>query len=87
MNTNTEDTEIVVVKDDAGKKVGKRVPRRHIVKFEQPTNYSGRYGRVACAGGCGRSVIAKIGECRKCRRRRVLEGKRVIYKAEKQTNK
>lgn len=32
--------------------------------------------RVPCVGGCGSMVLKTIGECRKCRRSRVVAGKR-----------
>ena len=36
--------------------------------------------RIECAGGCGTMVLAELGECRKCRRARVLAGKRHMAK-------
>lgn len=39
--------------------------------------------RQTCIGGCGRQVLVKLGaECRKCRRKRILIGKRRIHKIE-----
>ncbi len=40
--------------------------------------------RVPCAGGCGEMVLKTIGECRKCRRKRILKGRRRLYTLEKQ---
>lgn len=37
--------------------------------------------RVACSGGCGRQVLRKLGECRKCRRARLHEGAKHLPKA------
>lgn len=48
-----------------------------------PISGSVRNLRVPCLGGCGELVLKKIGECRKCRRARVLQGKRRIVKLEK----
>lgn len=40
--------------------------------------------RAKCIGGCGRDVLIKVGaECRKCRRARVLAGKRRIWKSDR----
>ena len=36
--------------------------------------------RVLCSGGCGRQVLRKLGECRKCRRARLHEGAKHIAK-------
>ena len=38
--------------------------------------------RVPCLNNCGVLIPQKQGECRKCRRKRVLEGKRRIWKLE-----
>lgn len=85
MNTNNqtteieiaEDTEIVTVTDEGGKKTKKRVPAVSR-KLLPPTLASGRDGRIPCAGGCGTMVIKEIGECRKCRRARMTKGRRII---------
>ncbi len=37
--------------------------------------------RELCVGNCGRMVLKGQGECRKCRRARVLAGKRRVAKA------
>lgn len=92
MNTNNQVTEIeteaaediqVAVTDDAGKKTTKRMPSRSN-KFLPPTKVSGREGRIPCAGGCKAMVLKSSGECRKCRRLRLKNGKRVIAKITKQ---
>ncbi len=95
MNTNNEGTEIeieaaedvqvVAVTDESGKKTKKRVPSVSR-KFLPPTVVSGRDGRIPCAGGCKTMVLRSIGECRKCRRIRLKNGKRVIAKITKQQN-
>lgn len=35
-----------------------------------------------CMGGCGRKVLRQAGECRKCRRKRIHAGLKVIKKLE-----
>lgn len=44
---------------------------------------TGKYGRVACLGGCGTMVIPSMGECRKCRKARLRNGLKHILKVEK----
>lgn len=80
-----EDSQVVTVMDDGGKKTKKRVPTgsRNLIP---PTLASGRDGRVPCSGGCTTLVLRSIGECRKCRRLRLKNGKRVIAKITKQQN-
>ncbi len=94
MNTNNQVIEIeneaakdvqVAVTDESGKKTKKRVPSVSR-NFLPPTVVSGRDGRVPCAGGCKTMVLKSIGECRKCRRTRLKNGKRVIAKITKQQN-
>lgn len=46
----------------------------------QPT---GRHGRVPCLGGCGAMVIPSLGECRKCRKARLREGKKHVLRLRK----
>lgn len=36
------------------------------------------YKRIPCLHGCGTSVLRSIGECRKCRRQRVVAGLRKV---------
>jgi len=40
--------------------------------------------RVSCAGGCGTFVLIEQGECRDCRRKRRLAGKRRVRKIERE---
>ncbi len=44
---------------------------------------TGKYGRVACLGGCGLMVIPSMGECRKCRKARLRSGLKHILKMKK----
>src|SRR5688500_3238436 len=39
--------------------------------------------RVECSGGCGALVLRKIGECRKCKKKRLHAGLKRIKKLEK----
>lgn len=41
--------------------------------------------RVQCSGGCGTLVLASIGECRDCRRRRLRKGGRIIARLRRVT--
>lgn len=43
--------------------------------------------RGDCIGGCGQSVRVPGSECRKCRRARVLKGKRLFRKLEKEAKR
>lgn len=47
-----------------------------------------RSPRDLCIGGCGRSVLSKLGaECRKCRRQRIHAGLKNVRKLERGSKK
>ncbi len=62
--------EVVIQKSNPAQRVRKVVP-------------TGRNGRMACAGGCGKQVLKALGECRKCRKARLRSGLKHILKMKK----